>query len=146
MKKTELKAFMAEAASHCEREGHRLTDPRRFVLEIIAGHDRPVGAYDILAALSQKMDRPGPPTAYRAIEFWIQQGFIHRIESLNAFVPCGSNHRHEGSQFMICDGCGTVIEAHLCDLPKPLAEKTKAAHFQLRRWNVELHGMCEHCQ
>lgn len=145
MKKADLKSYMAQAAAFCEREGHRLTDPRRHVLEIIATQDKPIGAYDILAALSDRIDRPGPPTAYRAIEFWTQQGFIHRIESLNAFVACRSDHRHEGSQFMICDSCGTVIETHLCSLPSSLADKAKDARFTLSRWNVELHGTCSKC-
>ncbi len=146
MNKREQKDFISAVTRHCENEGLRLTEPRRHVLEIIAAHDKPVGAYDILAALAERMDRPKPPTAYRAIEFWIEQGFVHRIESLNAFVPCRSDHRHEGSQFMICDSCGTVIESHLCDLPKPLADKTRAAHFTMSRWNVELHGMCAKCR
>lgn len=145
MKKTELKAYMAQAARHCEHGGHRLTDPRRHVLEIIAAQEKPIGAYDILAALSEKMDRPGPPTAYRAIDFWIKEGFIHRIDSLNAFVACHSDHHHEGSQFMVCDSCGRVIEAHLCDLPQPLVDKAKTAHFKTTRWNIELHGTCAEC-
>lgn len=146
MNKREQKDFVNAAIERCEREGLRITEPRRHALEIIVAAEKPMGAYDILDALAQRMDKPKPPTAYRAIDFWIEQGAIHKIESLNAFVPCASDHRHEGSQFMICDSCGTVIEAHLCDLPKPLLDKSKAAHFATTRWNVELHGMCEKCQ
>ena len=146
MNKAQQKAFLKQAAAHCEAEGLRLTEPRRDVLAIIAAQDKPLGAYDILDALSQRMEKPKPPTAYRAIDFWIEQGFVHKIESLNAYVPCGTDHRHEGSQFMICDSCGTVMETHLCDLPAPLAEKTRVAHFELKRWNVELHGLCSRCR
>jgi Fur family zinc uptake transcriptional regulator len=145
MNKREQKDFIKQATLQCEAAGLRVTEPRLLVLEIIAAQEKPLGAHDILDALAQKMDKPKPPTAYRALEFWVEQGFIHRIESLNAFVPCQTDHRHEGSQFMICDRCGTVIETHLCDLPKPLADKTKAAHFEMTRWNVELHGTCEKC-
>ena len=139
------KDFLKKTFTACEDAGERLTAPRRAVLEIIAGQDKPIGAYDILRQLGDRLDNPKPPTAYRAIEFWQGRGVIHRIESLNAYVICRSDHHHDGSQFMICDSCGTVGETHLCTLPSPLAEKTKEAGFTLSRWNVELHGTCRHC-
>lgn len=129
----------------CEHAGERLTAPRRAVLEIIAAQDKPIGAYDILHLLAQKLDNPKPPTAYRAIDFWLGRGVIHRIESLNAYVICQTDHHHEGSQFMICDSCGAVGETHLCTLPPQLTEKTEKAGFHLSSWNVELHGTCRKC-
>jgi Fur family zinc uptake transcriptional regulator len=137
--------LIEHVAAYCATNGIRFTDPRRFVLEIIAASDKPLGAYDILEQLGQKIDNPKPPTAYRAIEFLSEHGFIHRIESLNAYVTCHSDHRHQGSQFMVCDDCGDVIETHICDLPAPLTEKTKESGFHLTRWNIELHGSCGKC-
>ena len=138
-------ALIKQVADYCAQKGIRFTEPRQFVLEIIASAEKPIGAYDVLAELGQKIDNPKPPTAYRAIEFLSEHGFIHRIESLNAYITCHSDHRHQGSQFMICDDCGTVVETHLCHLPEPLVNKTIAAGFHLARWNVELHGQCDAC-
>lgn len=145
MKKSDVKSVITKAENYCETGGHRFTDPRRMVLEIIASAEKPIGAYDILAKLAERLDNPKPPTAYRAIEFLTDHHFIHRIESLNAYMLCQSDHHHDGSQFMICDDCGTVTEAHLCHLPEPLAAKTRASGFRLSSWNVELHGTCSSC-
>lgn len=145
MNKREQKTFITGAIAASEQAGSRLTEPRRLVLEIIAGAGKPLGAYHILDELSRRMDNPKPPTAYRAIEHWLGLGVIHRIASLNAYMPCRSDHRHEGSQFMICHACGTVVEAHLCELPQPLAEKAGREKFSLTSWNVELHGTCRKC-
>ena len=142
---TASKTLLATATDYCKERGIRFTEPRQFVLEIIADAKKPMGAYDILEKLGKKLDDPKPPTAYRAIEFLSEHGFIHRIESLNAYVTCHSDHRHQGSQFMICDDCGTVEETHLCHLPDPLIKKTIDAGFHLNRWNVELHGLCGKC-
>jgi Fur family zinc uptake transcriptional regulator len=139
------KDLLTEATAYCKERGIRFTEPRQFVLEIIANAKKPLGAYDILEKLSQKIDDPKPPTAYRAIEFLSEHGFIHRIESLNAYVTCHSDHRHQGSQFMICDLCGMVEETHLCHLPDQLVQKTKDAKFHMKRWNIELHGSCDKC-
>ncbi len=145
MNKADVKSLLKQAQSYSDAGGHRFTEPRQYVLEIIASADKPITAYDVLAKLGEKIDNPKPPTAYRAIEFLTEHNFIHRIESLNAYVVCQSDHRHEGSQFMICDDCGTVTEAHLCHLPAPLEAKTKSEGFRLSRWNVELHGTCKSC-
>lgn len=139
------KALLKQVADYCAENGIRFTEPRQFVLEIIADAKKPIGAYDVLAELGKKIENPKPPTAYRAIEFLSEHGFIHRIESLNAYITCHTDHRHQGSQFMICDDCGTVVETHLCHLPEALVSKTVSAGFHLARWNVELHGSCENC-
>lgn len=144
------KAAVAKTVKHieeyCQEHGIRFTEPRRHVVEIIAAAQKPIGAYDILAALGRYIENPKPPTAYRAIEFLIEHGFIHKIESLNAFMLCNTDHRHKGSQFMICDHCGKVIETHLCQLPDDLSKRAKAAGFNLSRWDAELHGTCSDCQ
>lgn len=146
MNKADIAKLIKQVESYCATEGLRFTEPRRYVLEIIAASGKPLGAYDILAALGDKLDHPKPPTAYRAIEFLVEHDLIHRIESLNAYVLCGMDHRHQGSQFMVCNACGNVTEAHLCHLPDDLAEKTAAAGFQLTSWNAELHGICKNCR
>lgn len=145
MNKGEISRLVAQTESFCRENGIRFTEPRRHVLEIIAGSKKPMGAYDILAALGKYIDNPKPPTAYRAIEFLSEHGFVHRIESLNAYVVCGTDHRHQGSQFLVCDSCGKVEEAHLCHLPDDLAGQAEKAGFSLRRWDAELHGTCKDC-
>lgn len=141
----ETKKLLDTVGAYCERHGLRFTDPRRLVLTIIAESKNPVGAYDVLAQFGKTVKNPKPPTIYRALEFLQENGFIHKIESLNAFVPCHADHAHHGSQFMICDDCGRVEEVHLCNLPDPLQKKLNKTKFKLAHWNVELHGHCADC-
>ncbi len=146
MKKADIAKLIKQVEVFCKEQGIRFTEPRQHVLEIIAAASKPVGAYDILSELGKYIDNPKPPTAYRAIEFLSEHGFIHRIESLNAYVLCDTDHRHNGSQFLVCDDCGKVIEAHLCHLPNDLEERVSAEGFQLSRWDAELHGTCKDCR
>jgi Fur family zinc uptake transcriptional regulator len=91
-------------------------------------------------------DGTKPPTVYRALEFWEQEGFIHRIGSLNVYTLCHAGHRHDGGQFLICDSCGDVTEAHICDMPPGFKAEAKAQGFHLDGWFLELHGLCKKCQ
>jgi Fur family zinc uptake transcriptional regulator len=137
--------IIKQAEEFCAAEGHRLTDPRKYVLQIMAEGHKAMTAYDILDRLGQYLENPKPPTAYRAIEFWETHGFIHRIESLNAYILCEAGHKHDGSQFMICDTCGDVNEAHVCHLPDVLNGRAEFANFTVARWTTELHGQCHNC-
>ena len=137
--------IIKQADDYCKTNGHRFTEPRQYVLQIVDRAKRPLTAYDILDHLGQYLDKPKPPTAYRAIEFWQEHGFIHRIESLNAYILCSAGHTHEGSQFMICDDCGNVTEAHICSIPPSLKDKAQLHKFSVKHWSVELHGLCENC-
>jgi len=139
------KKLIQKATEFCDRHKYRFTDPRKHVLEIIAKNPKALGAYEILEQLSAVIKAPKPPTVYRAIDFWQRHGFIHRIESLNAYTACGVGHRHKGSHFLICDGCGDVAEAHLCDFPQSLKETTDKRAFTPSRWNFEIHGTCINC-
>jgi len=131
--------------AYCKEARLRASEPRRYVLEIIASANKPATAYEILDELGKKLKSPKPPTVYRALDSLSEHGFIHRIESLNAYIACEEGHRHKGSQFMICDSCGQVEEIHLCSAPETLQKQASNKHFSVQYWNVELHGQCGQC-
>ena len=130
---------------YCDEHNLRVTPPRLSAFKIIHSATKPMTAYEVLEGMAQDIKSPKPPTAYRAIEFLLENGFIHRIESLNAYIPCEEKHKHDGSQFMICTVCGDVEEIHLCTLPTKLQDKVTAENFTLHHWNVEIHGICAKC-
>ena len=139
-------SLTAKAKNYCAEHKLRFTDPRKHVLAIMGEADKPLGAYDVLKQLGMVMDNPHPPTAYRAIDFWVRHGFAHRIESLNAYVACGAGHQHKGSQYLICTNCSAVEEIHLCSLPQKLSQKVSDKAFVMEYWNAEIHGLCANCQ
>lgn len=136
-----IKAFQA----FCDSSGEKPSEARVLVLKIVAGAKKPLGAYEILEQMAKTLNNPKPPTAYRAIEFLQKHGFVHRIESLNAYVSCHAGHNHKGSQFMICDSCGDVAEVHLCSMPESLKNQVAGKGFSPSFWNAEIHGVCASC-
>lgn len=146
MKKTEIKKLIADLETFCKENAVRYTPPRFQTLEVIAASKQPIGAYDVIEEMGKFTDKPKPTTVYRAIDFLQAHGFIHKIESLNAFVVCHAGHSHEGSQFIVCNDCGKVEEVHLCHLPKDLQKKVESTGFKMSRWNTEIHGTCQRCQ
>ena len=141
-----MQNIIKHAKIFCSENKERLTKPRKEVLKIISASMKPIKAYEILEKLGKVIDKPKAPTVYRAIEFWQQNGFIHRIESLNSYVLCRESYRHKESQFMICDNCGLVIEAHLSQLADMLKSLTDKNNFLPSIFNLEIQGLCRLCQ
>lgn len=130
---------------YCLENGHRLTKPRQAVYGVITQNNTPIGAYEIIEKLSSSKSSPKPPTIYRALDFLLKHHFVHRIESLNAYITCNEDHTHGGSQFIICDECKTVEEIHLCHVPKDIDAKISTNGFQMSYWSAEIHGVCQAC-
>ncbi len=134
----------SDAAAFCRVRGLRLTKPRGQVLAILTRARKPLGAYDIIARMPAGTK---PPTVYRALEFLLAAGLVHRIESLAAYVSCHchADHAHDGAQFLICDGCGAVEELHVHTLDPSVKRALKGEGFRPRSWKMEIHGACASC-
>jgi Fur family zinc uptake transcriptional regulator len=130
------------AEGRCSGRHERLTAPRRRVLELLLAADAPLKAYDLIAAYGDKGEPAKPPTVYRALEFLERLGFAHRIESLNAYVPCRIEGGHVAA-FLICDCCGEAAEFQP-DLAPQLAAIASRG-YQLRSVTLEARGLCAGC-
>jgi Fur family transcriptional regulator, zinc uptake regulator len=138
---------LAEAESICTRQGLRLTALRKRVLELVWQSHKPLGAYDILGVLSEQDGRrAAPPTVYRALDFLLENGLVHRIASLNAFVGCNHpEHAHQG-QFLICRGCHAAIELEQPAISEAIVASAAAVGFAVEGQTVEVVGLCAGCR
>ncbi|MCA0973633.1 transcriptional repressor [Halomonas denitrificans] len=139
-------ALLQQAEEHCARRGVRFTPIRRRVLELIADACGGLKAYDLLDRLAKDHAAARPPTVYRALEFLIEQGLVHRIESSNAYVACPCPEHAHRFQLLICRQCGLVEELHLDDINEELSARARSLGFKVQRQTIELHGLCQQCQ
>jgi Fur family zinc uptake transcriptional regulator len=134
------------AEAHCANTGAKLTPIRRRVLELIWQSHRPAGAYDLLALMGGEGQRVAPPTVYRALDFLVEQGLVHRVESLNAFIGCTEPGHAVQQDIFICKSCGTAIEINDPELSARIAADAKALDFQVERQTIEVVGLCRDCR
>lgn len=139
-------AALHHAESLCKERGARLTDIRRQVFELVWQSHAPVGAYDVLEGLNQRERKAQPPTVYRALEFLMDQGLIHRIESLNAYIGCAQPGDAHTGQFLICRDCGATAELIDSAIDAAIGRGAEAAGFAIEHPTVELEGVCARCR
>jgi Fur family zinc uptake transcriptional regulator len=133
------------AAQACTRQGGQLTELRRCVLTLILEAEGPLTAYQLLDRLKQTRKGAVPPTIYRALDFLMEQRLIHKIERLNAFIPCSEGGHQHPVQFLICRQCGTVAEIEDRAAAQALEEAAQREGFHARDAVIEIEGTCASC-
>ena len=133
---------VAAAAELCERRGARLTDLRRRILELVWRSHAPRGPYSILDTLQQQGRSAAPPTVYRALDFLLAHGLVHRIESLNAVVGCPTPGKAHTGHFLICTGCGIAAEVDDRRIGDAVAASAGKVVFRIERQTSEGAGRC----
>ena len=105
-----------------------------------------LGAYEIIDRLAERGPRPAPITVYRALDFLLAQGLVHRIESRNAYIACIGRHEPGAMMvFLLCDLCGAVGEAPSAAVAKSLVAAARSAGFTPKTPVIEIPGICAHC-
>lgn len=146
MKPINLDNLLQKAQTLCQSRGVRLTSQRLSVLRLIAEQPGAISAYDLLDLLREVEPQAKPPTVYRGLEFLLEQGFIHKIESTNSFVMCTHFERPSHiSALFICDRCNSVMEKDAKDVSLEVNALAAEAHFYIRHSVIEAHGLCEPC-
>ncbi len=137
---------LKNAAELCRERNVRFTEIRRRVLELVWASHRSIKAYDILSTLSEKGKKPQPPTVYRALDFLVEQGFVHKVESQNAFVGCIHPEHSHNCQLLICEKCGTVEELCNENVTTELTNAAKTKTFRIKNITLEIKGICKNCR
>ncbi len=129
----------------CAARSVRLTAARKRVLKILLAEHKALGAYEVLARLSEKGEPAHPPAAYRALDFLVENGLAHKVERLNAFIACSDPHDGHRPVFLICRDCRSVAEATDAENDNALRKTAEQVGFRIENSSVELVGLCPGC-
>lgn len=130
----------------CANRGLRLTPLRAQVLGLVAAAGRPIKAYDLLDLMKRESGSTAPPTVYRALDFLLEQGFVHRLSSINAYIGCHHPQARHSVPFLICDRCQNAIELEDARITGLLEAQAMARGFAPSAQTIEVHGLCAACQ
>ena len=123
----------------------RFTNIRKAVFRLILEHNVPIKAYELLDKLKIHKSSAQPPTIYRAIDFLMELGLIHKLNSLNAYFACSHPHKQHNCFFLVCMQCGLIQESCNAPLLESLQATAKKNNFQMNYCNLEIQGLCSNC-
>lgn len=136
---------LAVAEQLCAERGRRFTPIRRKVLELLLQHQRSLKAYELLDEIRAVHPNATPPTVYRALDFLLEEGLVHKVDSLNTFIACGDAAGAPHNLLVVCTACGAVAEIHDDIVRNRLANRIESAGFRLAGQEMEVKALCQDC-
>ena len=130
---------------YCKKNGFNFTPVRKKVFEILLENHKAIGAYEVLDRLRQDGFGSQPPVVYRALDFLVKLGFVHKIERLNAFITCDYFGKCSIPIFLICRICKTVCETNSRMSHEKLFDGTTHLDFRIENSVIETVGVCPAC-
>lgn len=144
------------ATEQSHQRGVRFTSLRQQIYKLILQANKPIGAYDLITLLQQARlsntsqtssnKNVAPPTVYRSLEFLLNEGLIHQLTSINAFIPCCHPRAAHTAAFLICDRCLRVQECSSLPVQEMMSFAEQDMGFSVTNSVIELSGTCQACQ
>ena len=129
----------------CNKRGMRFTRLRRKILELVWSRHGPLGAYDIMDLMRTDNKDVKPNTVYRSLDFLLEAGLIHRLDSMNAYMGCADPIIRHSGQFLICRRCESAAEIHDSSVEHSLGRDAEDIGFSVEQQTIEVLGLCPKC-
>lgn len=136
----------SDVMAYCVTNNIKLTPLRKTILLIVVKTKQPLTAYQILDKLKQENPKAQVMSVYRVLEYLLKHHLIHRIENLNAFMPCFHLTEKHFSQWLICEVCGDTQECALPVFEQSIDKIENSTGFSVTNPTIELLGLCSQCQ
>jgi Fur family ferric uptake transcriptional regulator len=131
------------------REGHRLTGPRRAILEAISASDSPLTVEEIHNRVAgQRVNRV---TVYRTAHLLVSAGLLRAVDTTRGGLRYELGEQFTGHHaHLVCQGCGRVEELAGCPIPDDALARLsrrvrQARQFQVVDHELRLLGLCRTC-
>lgn len=128
-----------------EKNGCRITSPRRTVIEILLNSPRalePVEIYDLCKKVNPGI---GLVTVYRTLEKLEELNLIQRIhqnDGCHMVMPAVEGHQH----YLVCTACGKITTFKGDDLGLMFSRVESNTGYQVNDHWLQLFGICPDCR
>ncbi|MDR3204723.1 MAG: transcriptional repressor [Deltaproteobacteria bacterium] len=142
-----LASLNERVARYLAIKGEKLTRLRYHILSILVLANKPLKGYAIVELARERGWSLSPASVYRTLNFFIECGLVHKVNSLNAFVACLENLDGQGHNavLLVCPDCHKTLEINDRLLTAELFKRLSALGFSIDFGAVEVSGMCQEC-
>ena len=130
--------------SKCIDSGRIATPQRMTIIDELFSSGKNLSAYDLRDSLKGKGHAFNISTIYRVLDFWIDVGAVHKMDSSNTYLVCNDNHTDHFHVLLHCTSCKAVEESSQLSAQLSLPKSNKFVVNGSQ--TVELNGLCKKCQ
>lgn len=129
--------------TYLRERGYRLTPQRLAILEIIRSAGDHISPTEIVSRLQEKMPGVNEATVYRTLDFFAEQGIIHRANLSGNQISYEISHDHH---HLVCRLCGAERSIEHGLLEEVYHRIGAQTGFQMDTHHIIFYGVCPECQ
>ena len=130
--------------SKCIDSGRSATPQRMSVIDELGSARKNLSAYDLRDSLNDKGHSFNISTIYRVLDFWIDVGVVHKMDSSSTYLVCNDSHTNHFHVLLHCSNCKSVEESCKVSAQLSLPDSNK---FLIKGGQViEIDGICKNCK
>jgi len=134
----------SELTSKCLDSGRSATPQRMTIIDALDSSGKNLSAYELLDLLNDKGQLFNISTIYRVLDFWIEMGIVHKINSSNTYLICNDKHTNHFHVLLQCSNCKSVEES--CQISTQFSSP-ESNKFSIKDGQViEFLGLCNNCK
>ena len=134
----------SELTSKCLDSGRSATPQRMTIIDALNSSGKNLSAYELLDLLNNKGQLFNISTIYRVLNFWIEMGIVHKIDSSNTYLICNDKHTNHFHLLLQCSNCKSVEES--CQISTQFSSP-ESSKFSIKDGQViEFLGLCNNCK
>ena len=128
-----------------KESGHRLTAPRRAVINTLACSQRALNAYEVHEAALKEYPKLGLVSVYRTLAKLDELNLIQRVhhpDGCHAYIAGFTGHQH----LLICQECGHTEYFEGDDLKALVNRVSFESGYRVEEHWLQLFGVCPACK
>ncbi|MDD4363306.1 MAG: Fur family transcriptional regulator [Atribacterota bacterium] len=135
--------------------GHRVTIPRRIILQILSNAEKHLSAEEIYLRSYKLYPAIGLTTVYRTLDFLMKNGLVMKVESGEGRARYELVGKIEGvncHQHLVCINCRSFFDTNELteeeqDIIKKMKEKISRKYgFSIKNCILHFYGECKDCR
>lgn len=134
----------AASVAALDAAGHRLTGPRRALVDLITARNGHFTAADLVADVRTRRLGIGRATVFRSLDVLLELGVVERIDlpsGEHAYLACEPTHHHHA----VCSRCGRATDIEDAGLASVVEKVERRTGYRIDRHRLELFGLCPTC-
>ncbi|MCK4957332.1 MAG: transcriptional repressor [Candidatus Cloacimonetes bacterium] len=128
-----------------QKKGLKLTKPRQIILEEVFLTHKHFNVDQLYDQIKIKYSNVSRATIYRTMPLLIEASLIKNALRCEAKDHYEHIYGHERHLHLICNKCGTIIEAEISDMEQLLNQIAETKKFHIEDYNVGARGVCVNC-
>ncbi len=136
---------LSPRAIRLREAGHKLTNARLTVLNVLENHDGHLTSAEVLDEVDKVDSTIGRASVFRTLDLLTSLSIIRPTYMNSSMTPTyvlmPDGHHHH----IVCTNCNRIIEFENCGLGAIAAELEERLHVKLTGHLLEFYGLCDKC-